>query len=372
MSSETIKDQKAYNASIRTSWLPIWTRNAVINYPFIKERFDEKHWDVFNFKSDFKIHKHAFVLGSGPSLDRAIKVLDKWEGDIYCSSSQLLLLQAKGIVPRACFIIDSDPSMSYLVKEVDTKNIPLITNPCMDPEILKSWEGPIYFFRMYDPGDPLFAEFIPHIYQNIDNERTRKEGRTWGINTHVLNGGCIVNTMCAVLPTFGVHRTFLAGVDYGFPNNVHRFTNVHLVDGEYVDMPARMITDEMAPMVGENGVKTDKVSTFYKYSTVMLWGMDKADIVTCSEGLLTEFPYVSPEEVVEKQGEVGVLVEPEERYQRARKYLAKHNIFIVNTKAAKKIMNIQNLKGFQFQLPFKWEKLSFYVEYFWNRLRGKW
>lgn len=364
MKNEFITDQKNYNSGIRDAWLPIWTKNAFENYEHIKELFREKHCDLYEFKADRKIHRYAFVIGSGPSLDRVIPLLKRWEGDIYCSSSQLLVLQAHGIRPSACFIIDADPKMSYLVEEVDTTDIPLITNPCMDPNVIKAWKGPIYWFRMYDPGDPLFKDTILFAYQDLHHDITQQEQRRRGINTHVLNGGCIVNTMCAVLPTFGHQRIFLAGVDLGFPNDIQRFTNVKKVGNTYVDIPSQVVNSGIAPVVANNGIRTDKVSIFYKYSFMMLYGVDQSDIVSCSEGILSEIPYMDPETVVEKQGDIGIMASQEERFEIARKYLSKRSLFIIKTAKDKRVVNVQS-QG-------RWAKYKFLIEYKIKRLLKIW
>lgn len=375
---EHIYDQQQYNEGIRKTWMPLWIKNMGENYSFIKNRFKEKNWDLSRYTERNSIKKYAIVLGSGPSLDKIIPHLPNWNGDIYCSSSQLLMLHAIGKKPSACFMIDSDPKMSYLVKEVDTTGINLITNPCMDPEVLKAWGGPIYFFRMWDPGDPMFNEFCPGLYYNLNKEMAIKEDlNAFGITSYALNGGCIVNTIIAITPAFGHNTLFLAGVDYGYPNNQLRFTNVkrhpHNIDWSLDDkqegweyVPSGNATMNNAPYVGTDGIRTDKVSIFYKYSTIQLWGMDQASLVSCSDGTLKELPYCDPETVVENQGEFkgceGGWLTPEERYLTAKKYLKYRSIYIVNKvykgKKRSLVIHTQQMK--------LGKRIAFHLKYFWN------
>lgn len=361
---EQIFDQVSYNKGIRSAWIGLWSKNMAINYEFIRKRFEFENWDLHTYKQRNHIKDYAFILGSGPSLDKALPLLKDWEGDIYCSSSQLLSLAENGITPSACFMIDSDPNMSYLVKDVDTSEISLITNPCMDPEVLKAWQGPIYFFRMWDPGDPLFNEFCPAIYTNVNNKKAAELNKPFGVTSYVMNGGCVVNTMIAVIPQFGHKAVFLSGVDFGFPGGIRRATEYRILENKVITEPPKTINLENAPYEGSEKIRTDKVSIFYKYSTLQLYGLDQPCLISCSDGILKEVPYVHPEEVIAQQGDVLTpdLLDPEKRYLAAKEYLKYRKIIIVNNtykgQRIKFVIHLQQLK------PLK--RLLFRIRYLWN------
>ena len=387
---ERLENPDSYNKGIRDSWMPFWTKNAAENYALIKEMCEKENCDVTALGGDAK--DPVLIIGSGPSLNDWEPYFKDWKGEIYISSSHLAYFEAIGVTPNYCFIIDADPNMSYLIRDAATKDITLITHPNMDPEVLKGWEGPVRFFRMNDPGDDWFGTYMPMMYMEFSSVR-HEEGvlerdwgggsgqlkgdrKTWmGIHCHVLNSGNVTNTMVALSQMLGAGRNlFLCGVDLGFPGGITANTSIdswnerakgivlasqtggtfdeskHEVwentwktwryrfngykrtkDGFDLDKDAGIPKTRLLKE-GHNGVKTDQVSCFYKYSTLILYGMDAPNLYTCSRGILDELPYVAPADVVACQGDVEEKVSPEERYRVAQTYLKHRGIYIMKGK----------------------------------------
>ena len=197
-----------------------------------------------------------------------------------------------------------------------------------------------------------------------------------GIKCFVLNSGNVSNTQIAISQFIGVGRpVFLCGVELGFPGGLRRVGDIEtwneramkiieagaggFEDKEYDEWrpiwdtwdyrfvgykrdasgfskedltkipPTRLLKE------GNNGIKTDQVSCFYKYSTLILWGMDAPDVYSCSRGLLNDvIPYLHPKDVMACQGNVepSKRVAQEEKYSRAQEYLRHRGIYIMKGK----------------------------------------
>ena len=336
---EQLDNPDSYNSQIRKGWMPFWVKNAAENYQAIKAEFEQDNVDA-GMLTQKEHPDNVLLLGSGPSLNDIEPYLKDWKGDIMVSSSQLAFCEALGITPNYCFIIDADPTQAFLVTEAKTKDITLITHANMDPVVLKAWDGPKYYFRMQDPGDEWFGEHMPMMYGEFMDLETSK--RWPGIQAFVLNSGNVSNTMIAVSNFLHYKRSFLCGVDLGFPNDEYRFLNYTRKDGGYVQDLAldRLSIPESKPLKeGHNGVPTDQVSCFYKYSTLILYGMDNPNVYSCSRGILTEIPYVSPQEVVECQGDIDekYFVEHEDKYKVAQEYLRYRGIYVMKGKPRVKV-----------------------------------
>jgi len=329
---EQLENADSYNTNIRKGWMPFWVKNAAENYAKIKEEFREDNRDAGALVGQ-PHHDYVLLLGSGPSLNDIEPYLESWEGDIMVSSSQLAFCEALGITPTYCFIIDADPTQSFLVTEADTKNIKLVTHANMDPVILNAWEGPHHYFRMQDPGDDWFGEYMPMMYAEFMDQDTKE--RWPGINAYVLNSGNVTNTMIAVSNFLGYKATFLCGADLGFPGGDYRFINYkRLPDGKFEKEEKLPIPEGKPLKDGADGMITDQVDIFYKYSTMILWGMDCPNLYSCSRGLLREIPHIPPQDVVALQGDIGDKYEvPNDvKYKTAQTYLRYRGIYIMKGK----------------------------------------
>jgi hypothetical protein len=329
---ERLQNPSSYNEGIRKSWMPFWTKNAAENYHKIKDVFMKENRDASILLS--REHSdNVLLIGSGPSLNDWEPYFKDWKGDIICSSSHLAYFEALGIKPTFCFIIDADPNMSFLVSEADTKDITLVTHPNMDPVILAKWQGPIIYFRMHDPGDEFFREIMPMMYAEFADWET-KETKP-GVKAYVLNSGNVTNCQLAMANYWKYKRSFLCGVDLGFPKgeieNQYRFIGYKRTKDGFEREEPMPIPKERILFPGGGGIKTDQVSCFYKYSTMILWGMDNANIYSCSRGILREIPYISPADVVACQGDIpdSYVVPNEVKYRKAQKYLIYRGIYIM-------------------------------------------
>lgn len=346
--TEQMVHAPAYNKWIRDSWHPYWVLNARRTGPTVEQIMQSRNADLAGLPD--KPGEPVLLLGSGPSLDDWRPYIKDWKGDIFCSTSQLAWLESAGVNPRYVFLIDSDPVMDYLVKQytpVKGQPIPdFITHPCIQKEAIQTWGRPehTWFFRMLDPGDEFFTKFLPMMYHVVN------EKKGWGVKTYILNSGCVMNTMMVFAHQKKYNPIFLCGYDLGYPGGQYRFQNYKKIK------KGKSITWEAEPILpvpldrpfkpSHNGVATDELCLFYKYSSIIMYGMNSNNLLSCSRGTFDEVPYVSPESVVKTQGRgyEDRMRGPVEAYLIAQKYLQYRKILMLRTGFAVSVNNTMGMK----------------------------
>lgn len=339
-----------YNDGVRDAWAPIWCRNAARTYKEVERRFARGNFDL-RFAPRLE-GAPVLILGSGPSLDDMLPYLKDWKGKIACSTSHVPLMEYMGIEPDFVFLIDADPAMVFLVKDYvrpDTKTI-LITHPQIPREIIEAWpEDKVYFFRMFDPGDPFSMKYMPMMYGWLNEEKG------YAVGSYILNSGNVVNAMVPAMQALGAGAIFLCGYDLGYPEKdgkvQHRSSSAARVNGEWVVTPPPPLpSQEVRPITyekGNNGVLCDELCYFYKYSFLILYGLGGVPVLSCSRGIVSEVPYVSPKEVVARQGKgfESLIRKPEESYQIAQEYLRLRGLYVLKTDWSVETVNINTKKG---------------------------
>ena len=173
--TEHMENALAYNEAVRGAWINIWVRNAARNYGYIEKLMEEKDVDILALPKQYG--KPVLILASGPSLDDVAPHIKQWEGDVWCSTSQLSWCEHHGIDPSVCVYIDADPSQGFLITDKFRKggdtSCTMITHPSMPREILEQWGGDTYFFRMHDPGDEFSTKYLPAMYGGVNPEKKR-------------------------------------------------------------------------------------------------------------------------------------------------------------------------------------------------------
>ena len=349
---ERMANSAKYNDSVRQAWLPIWTRFSARSYHEIEKRFKVKNCD-YNQLPHGK--GPAIILGSGPSLDDTVPYLKDWKGAILCSTSQLAVCEANGIIPTYVVLIDADPTMVYLAEEYgDSDKTILLTHPQIPREYLECWKGDVYFFRMFDPGDKFSTEVMPMMYSHFgDNDQ--------GVGSYIMNSGNVVNTAIAVCQGLEYNRIYLAGYDLGYPDDKYRFTNYKKEEGKWVAVPDTGIPEGRQTELSLNGVKTDQLGIFYKFSTLIMAGLMGVPLLSLSRGMVGELPYLHPS----KLNEEHPIPDPEEQYKTAKAYLRKRDIFIQRSPAGVEMRNVSGKKKITL-IPFYLRFRLYDQEWYWK------
>lgn len=365
---EKMRDAYGYNEGVRGAWTPIWCRNAGRNYATIEKIFDNRNADMSMMQALVKPGP-AIILASGPSQHDIRPYLNDWKGGLFISTSQLPLCAKMGIEPTVCILIDADPKMAFLVTEYakDFKNTIFITHPQVPREIIEAWDTDrIFFFRMLDPGDKFSNDYLPLIYGWMN------EQKNWAIKSTILNGGNVTNTLIPMAQALNQKPIFMAGYDLGYPDNLMRCSDVkRLPDGTWEEIPGRPLTKERwkeaIKIESNNGVPLDELGVFYKTSTMIMWGMSNPPIISCSRGIMSEWPYVHPREVIEKRGQGfdHLLIDPITAYRASQAYLRPRGFLNLKTDFFVYVKNAGALKG--------WDRIKTLVSHWWlNGRPWKW
>lgn len=304
----------------------------------------------------------CIIPSSGPSLDLSVKKLSAWKGGVICQPSQALTLYHYGVTID--YIAVLDPFCEWKdfagVDWAATKT-KLIINPGCWPDIFTNWPNDFLLYRQSLSNPSTFYAtaqrdaFMRRMPAGLTLTDPNYEPGTafreaqfeYLITTEITSFACSppFQIFCADFLKYG--QLFLTGFDFGFTYGKDRFTKMVVksaektVDygGQKINVPIQWVSVS-APLdleklgdrvvMSDNGIPTEAIHLFYKknlYSALRL-SLISAYIVdeatTCHE-----LPYISIDEVIEKQGQV----EPFPKIESIliyEKYLAKVGAFVVD------------------------------------------
>jgi len=370
------RDYKAQSAKFNVLTRQRHLLNEIIqsfkNYEAIDRAFkDGKGVDLGNLPK----HKGVpiLILGSGPSFDLAAPFLKNWKGAIMASTSQAVTCIYHGHPPEYIMALDPDCKSDELKptpKPWNEYNTILLHHPGVSNNLVGWWPGKRGFFRKLEPQTPFFGNAQKIGYADIRREIDPR-GRltlmevTPRIRTEIVMLGCALNAQIFAATQMEYSPLFMVGTDFGFPENRGRFTEwsykekkklvgYHTaeeenIDGDWSSYFPPLIEARSNDMVADNGCPSDSLQLYYKKNFISAWRLDKANIINCSKGAVSEPPYAPIDKVIECQGDLSKMADIVKPYtereiiEKAEGYLAQHNTFIVRFKAEK-----DKLAGIQF------------------------
>ena len=166
-------------------------------------------------------------------------------------------------------------------------------------------------------GFDFFENILPAVYNFV--------------GASILNAGCVVNNAIEVANFMGFGPLFLCGVDFGFKDWVMRYPGVMKQPfikskkgwwGELNWIPKHWVKEELRIIeheeedgivkgteasgreiiISNNGIPTTDEQAEYKMALLSVYKLDRPQLFDCSDGIITELPKISIEEVVEKNG----------------------------------------------------------------------
>jgi hypothetical protein len=283
----------------------------------------------------------AIVLGSGPSLDKSLPLLKDWKGRIFCGPTQLHYCLKLGITPDIVLAYDPNPNLDiHMAPQFnDYSGLKLITNPFIDPELIKWWNGERYY---YIPSVPMQKSQVTDLDMTVEEWITGNQidaslplrnyfqdsytylHREWmkmlyfdnpkmrgGIKPPMYASGCTPNQNAIIAHWMGCEPIFLVGVDYAYLNGCGSSLRHTWSDGEWKESRSPM---PKVVTVSDGKLPTNHEMLSYKVSLLHLLiqktpypNIKTIQCFLCAEdneyGILSDvLDTLSTHEVVEREG----------------------------------------------------------------------
>ena len=310
------QSQQVRNAGVLSSWFPRWAWNTAANFQHIRREFlEEEHLDYALFRHHKKHKGPAMIVGAGPSFDKAAPLLKKWKGAIFAPESMAHTCAYYGRVPEFIGLYDAHPAVwDNHFEGYDFSESTLLTHPAVAEKAIELFPGPRIYYTMLHIPQPDYSVFHPNM--QLKEMYTIVKRQQFGsdffedinpilfpyIGASILNSGCVVNNMIQCAHYMGYDPLVLSGVDFGYAGGWDRCTGWHMTDGEWVKKPNSRTEDNgRAIRVAENGVQTSEEQIEYKIAMMAVYGVDKPNLIDCSDGIVTELPKYPVEEVIKKR-----------------------------------------------------------------------
>ena len=228
-----------------------WARNGWVE----NLRDNKKHFGYFHRDHSIKIYVNEFVgkpmifVGAGPSLElniEALKLAKELKVPILCSSHALMYLADYEIKPDFVIMLDAGKMWTdYLnAGKMDMTDVPLICDQVCDPEQLKTWKGPVVFFKSASPMESNIAKFVQMEMNRLvpPNE-----------NASILDvGGHVAGAALSLMKgMFAVNTIIFCGADYcsafdpekpgkfyPFEKKIDAVVNTENPDGTFSEKPS--------------------------------------------------------------------------------------------------------------------------------------
>jgi len=355
---QSVKD---YNESTKKVILPIEIKHSYYNHKRIWKDINETHKGFDLGSVEFsKSNGPALIVGSGQSLDKAGPLLKNWQGAIFCSTSQASTLCYYDRPPEYIVALDPRLAVSELsyIDTWDNKDSILIAHPCISPVVLDFWPNKIFYYRIMEPTSNFYTETLAQSYDFI--------------SLYLFLFSCAIAGQLGLAKVMGYDPLYLVGCDFGAPNDIYRYTSyrwktasmkglyptknengqdiwrmdtftLDKVPQDFQLIKRNLEIEELKPsplakereVICNNGVKSDAIQVYYKRSVMCVARLDMSNIInTSTEGIITEFPEATIEEVIEKQGRgfsdrYFTTAQKRKSYD---EYLATQNTFVIEFK----------------------------------------
>ncbi|MEL4280140.1 MULTISPECIES: motility associated factor glycosyltransferase family protein [Shewanella] len=191
-----------------------------IDYPKLQIRFEENSIFLRTdpsaelLKSKYN-KKSAFIIGSGPSLEKKYNYLKKWQLKnesekplIISVDTAFKALESQNIFPDIVISIDKNITNEHFPTYIPD-NIKLVYFPTTSPSVIRSWPGPR--FNAYSKGG---------IYDNFNFKNPK---------IRLYTNGSVIHPAIDLAVSLDIRDITLFGCDFSYPNNK---THAYWEDGQ--------------------------------------------------------------------------------------------------------------------------------------------
>lgn len=377
LESQVRTDSKGYNKGTVEKQLIHEVINSAENFYYIKSAYDMgKAKDISDVPKVALVNNEkppAVIVGSGASLDKSIKLLKKWKGGIFCTTSHALSLIRYGVQPT--HLVALDPFCTFdEIRGVDWSKTEtkLITHPGVWPTLIKEWPNDIilYLENIGQPG----SFYSTHQKQMYTVREEQGNGIRYPLFRYMVRTdfpmfACSPPLQLFVADRLGYGNIFLCGVDFSFTYDKERFTDWtvkeevanKIEDDRHINMqgwegldpmgfyndpewdsyweehdhPLTPVPPERGPMMTNNGIPSERIHIYYKKNFMSAWRLCNKTIYTTDHGAITEMPYADITKVIKKQGYNFPQLKEWFIKKTTDKYLATIGCFVVEAKEGK-------------------------------------
>ena len=295
------------------------------------------------------------VLGSGASLDHALPLLRDFKGAIFASSSHASSCVYHERPPDYVFLLDIRGSLDEMPIKGSWKqySTQLILHPGVSSEwvsmpevnaktgeikMVSAWPDRKLYYRPMEPSRRFYRETLPQAYP-------------W-IHSHVLLFACHTSDCVGVAKMMGYDPIILVGNDFlctrfrdwkwkkktrkGKPYGEEQWIRSETINQDsYKAQPVPDGGTEYNRLIqSDSGLITNDYSVYYKKTTMMVYRLDRANIIEATHGpsLLEEYPKISQEEAIERskggtEAFKDLVVSEEEKIRVSEDYLVHRRCF---------------------------------------------
>jgi hypothetical protein len=260
-----IKVFKVSSKNTVKSWSKIWVDNLKENIKLC----DFSKYSVYSLKDKFR-GETAYLVGASPSLSKNVKELKKKKGIIITCSHALKYLIKNGIKPDYVVVLDAhEKQVDFLDIGDESKDIKLLADIMVHPNIFKVWNGRVWFFRTIG-----------------EKPKDKIHNALWKLskfNDLIYTGGNVMSGAYSIADLLGCKRVVYVGMD--FSNSILSDSFVEYADGSRDEGTFEHLDSFIHPDVNGLGVWTKQRMFMYKYwFDWMSLKTDRIEHINATEG----------------------------------------------------------------------------------------
>jgi len=185
-----------------------------------------------------------------------------------------------------CLDSNADTWAAFNAKDFDWGDTTLVTHPCINPQIIRNWKGPLKIFRPMQLGYDFFDNVMPKMYDFVE--------------LGFVNAGCTVNTEMELATLLGATPAIISGVDFGFVDGRPRCSQFEWKNGDWAQLPDPPLQTRAGLRRSRAGCLTTDEMAVYKQNFFLLARTEATTVYSCSRGIIRPEEvsgYVNPMEV---------------------------------------------------------------------------
>lgn len=278
--------------------------------------------------------EQIFMFAAGPSLRRIENQVHelKGKGIIVATPTVLPWMRHHGLEPDWLLATDSNPSSIVPIAIDGARDIRLLCPSTIDRRLVELFPlKNVYWYNSLSqgPDGTIHSSEFSNFMQLLFTSREEEDYKIPGIDAWVVQAGCCTNQAVILLnwmlnsKVLDAKRIILMGADYCYWRGLSRVPFYQPLEKDilgavpFYDPGTEFREPELYRPIGHpkdaiewDGMQSNRRMVLYKRSLLLYYGATAAPLLSCSQGILTEIPYVSIEDIL--SGNYPRVLSPEE------------------------------------------------------------